>query len=180
MIEDSDGSRLDSATLHRTLILSLDRYVITHSDISGKPLEIDLHLPLPSRIRVYLYNATVPPGGRSTGEHKIQLIVPGQARGQRGNFDHSDGRMPVLMGYASAMDVLIVWDAGLYEDFSYSRNVQVKANTIHEAFAGNMARQVRELSNGQSEIVLAAASRKAPELLIERYKLTLKRLLPER
>ncbi len=87
--------------------------------------------------------------------------------------------MPVLMGYEKGLDVFIIWDAGLYENFSYSRNVQVKANTIHEAFAGKIARQIRELRGGHSEVVLAVSSKKLAEALIERYRLTLKRLVQE-
>jgi hypothetical protein len=86
--------------------------VIWHSDPAGKPLEIDFRFPLPSRLRVYIYNATVPLGGRSTGEHKIQIIVPGQAREERSNFNHAGGRIPVLIGYESALDVFVIWDAG--------------------------------------------------------------------
>jgi len=41
--------------------------------------------PLPPKLRVYIYNATYLPGGRTMGEHKIQLIVPAQLRGERAN-----------------------------------------------------------------------------------------------
>jgi len=50
----------------------------------------------------------------------------------------------------------VVWDAFLYEDFAYSRNVQVKAETIFEAFAGKIGKQARHLGNQQIEIVLTA------------------------
>jgi hypothetical protein len=124
-----------------------------------------------------VYNATVPPGGRATGEHKIQLIVPGQARGQRGNLDHSGGRIPLLIGYQNEMDVFILWDAALYQDFAYSRNVQVKAETIFEAFAGKIARQSRHLGNHQAEVVLAARPPQLADVIIERYKILVRRLV---
>lgn len=171
------GSGRDSTDeLHRRVVGALGSSVVHHSDLSQKPLELDLRFPLPSKVRAYVYNATVPPGGRATGEHKVQLIVPGQARGERGNFDHSGGRMPVLIGYETEMDVFVVWDAFLYEDFAYSRNVQVKAETIFEAFAGKMGRQVRRLGSRQTEIVLTARPQQLGEALVERYNLILGRV----
>jgi hypothetical protein len=172
----SQNSRDSTDELHRHVVDALGASVLRHSDLSQKPLELDLRFPLPGKVRAYVYNATVPPGGRATGEHKIQLIVPGQARGERGNFDHSDGRMPVLIGYQNEMDVFVVWDAFLYEDFAYSRNVQVKAETIFEAFAGKIGKQARHLGNQQIEIVLAARPSQLAQLLIERYNLILTRL----
>jgi hypothetical protein len=85
--------------------------------------------------------------------------------------------MPLLIGYQNEMDVFILWDAALYEDFAYSRNVQVKAETISEAFAGEIGRQVRHLGSNATEIVLAAIARQLPLAIVERYELTLKRLL---
>jgi restriction-modification system family protein len=172
----SPGGRDSTEALHQHLVAALGGSVLHHSNFAQKPLELDLHFPLPSRVRVYVYNATVPPGGRATGEHKVQLIVPGQARGERGNFDHSGGRMPLLIGYQNEMDVFVVWDAFLYEGFAYSRNVQVKAETIFEAFAGKIGKQVRHLGNHQTEIVLAARPEYLGQALIERYNLIVMRL----
>jgi len=176
LFEASQNSRDSTDELHRHVVDALGASVLRHSDLAQKPLELDLRFPLPAKVRAYVYNATVPPGGRATGEHKIQLIVPGQARGERGNFDHSGGRMPVLIGYQNEMDVFVVWDAFLYEDFAYSRNVQVKAETIFKAFAGKIGKQARHLGNQQIEIVLTARPSHLAQLLIERYNLILTRL----
>ena len=131
---------------------------------------------MPPKVRVYLYTATHPPGGRTTGEHKIQLIVPGQDRGQRGDFDYSDGRIVLLAGYEPELDVFILWDAGLYRDFSYSRNVQVKAETVYTAFAGRIGRQMRKLRKVGGETVIAARSGKLGDAIVERMTYTLRRL----
>lgn len=111
------------------------------------------------------------------GEHKIQLIVPGQERGERGNFDSSGGRIPFLVGYRADLQIFMLWDADLYVDFAYSRNVQVKPETVYEAFAQGIARQGRNLWNQPPEVAIAADSRHLCEAIIERQRETLKRLL---
>ena len=149
-------------------------------DLTDKPLVLDLESPLPRRVRVYLYNATRPPGGRPLGEHKVQLIVPGQGRSERGNFDHSDGRIVLLAGYAAEDDAFVLWDAGLYADFGWSRNVQVKVETIVRASAGKIATQERRLRPQNApaviETLVAASSESLADAILERMRLTRKRM----
>jgi len=157
-------NRLPQTDLHERFIDALGaRNVVSHGDTSRKPIELDLVSPLPHKIRAYMFNATKPPGGRPIGEHKVQLITPGQQRGERGNFDHSDGRIVLLVGYVLEDDVFIFWDAGLYADFAWSRNVQVKSQTVVDATAGKIATQDRILrpANGMSvtETVVATTGR---------------------
>src|SRR5579872_2608839 len=104
------NERLSVGDLHRKFLEALNHSVAGHSEIEAKPLEVDLNVPLPPRLRVYMYNATYPPGGRTMGEHKIQLIVPGQERGARGNFDSSGGRIPLLVGYRADLQIFMLWD----------------------------------------------------------------------
>ena len=176
--------RVTQDELHRRLVRSLgSSSVKSHSPWDSKPFELDLTPPLPQRVRVYMYNATRPPGGRPLGEHKVQLIVPGQRRGQRGSFDNGDGRIVLLIGYAAEEDVFILWDAGLYTDFAWSRNVQVKAETIIQASAGKLATQERQLRppSGRAivETVLAVKPRSLTEAVVRRMELTRERLLRE-
>jgi hypothetical protein len=176
MTKDS-RERLSVEELHQTLIGALNGFVVAHGDVKSKPFELDLEYPLPPKLRVYLYNATYPTGGRTIGEHKIQLIVPGQKRGERGNFDSSEGRIPILAGYRKDLGIFVLWDADLYLDFSYSRNVQVMAETVYEAFAQGIAKQVRNLWTGQSEIVITADAEHLVSAIVERQQETLKRVL---
>ena len=87
------------------------------------------------------------------------------------------------MGYAADEDVFILWDAGLYSEFAWSRNVQVKAETIIEASAGKLATQERQLrpATGKAtvETVLAVKSRRLAEAIIRRMELTRERLLKD-
>ena len=113
------------------------------------------------------------------GEHKVQLIVPGQERGERGNFDRSGGRIPFLLGYRGDIDIFMIWDAELYIDFAYSRNVQVKGETLYEAFAQGLGRQRRNLLRQPQEVVITADASHLIDAILERQRETLKRLLGE-
>jgi hypothetical protein len=176
-MSEPSNDRLSVKDLHKIFLEALNGLVVSHSDIETKPLEVDLKNPLPPKLRVYMYNATYPPGGRTMGEHKIQLIVPGQERGERGNFDISGGRIPLLVGYRPDLRIFMLWDAELYVDFSYSRNVQVMPDTVYEAFAQGIGRQKRNLWTQSVEIVITADADHLGRAIIERQHETLKRLL---
>lgn len=172
--------RVPQAELHRRFISALGAGVRSHTDLEQKPLEADLATPLPSRVRLYIFNATRPPGGRPVGEHKVQLIVPGQKRGQRASFDQTGGRIVLLAGYAAEEDVFVLWDAGLYTDFAWSRNVQVKATTIIEATAGKIAEQERRLrptgGDAVTETLLACPPARLADALVRRVGITRDRM----
>lgn len=142
------------------------------SDVRKRPLNLDCAHPLPNRVRLYLYTLTGPPGGRTLGEHKIQIIVPGQKKGERRNLDFSDGRFVLLAGFEPQQEVYAFWDARLYEDIPHSRNVQIKAETIYAAFAHGWATQERRLWNGQTEIVVACDAKSLTAGLAKRFTLS--------
>jgi excisionase family DNA binding protein len=165
------SERVTQSELHRRFVAALGSRVQFHSRLDQKPLELDLSAPLPTRVRVYLFNATRPPGGRPTGEHKVQLIMPGQKRGERGQFDVTDSRVVLLAGYAAEEDVFVLWDAGLYPDFAWSRNVQVKAQTLLEASAGKLAQQQRRLRPGDGAAATETLLACPPMLLADAIRL---------
>jgi len=176
--------RLSQAAMHDRVVDALGpERVLDHSSLEQKPFELDLASPLPQRVRMYLFNATRPPGGRPLGEHKVQLIVPGQGRGVRGNFDRSDGRIALFAGYSAEEDVFILWDAGLYSDFAWSRNVQVKVETIIQASAGKIATQERRLrphsGPAVTETLVAARADHLEAAILKRIELTRERMLKE-
>lgn len=154
----SKGSpRLKKEQMYKIFVDALGDVVEKHSCYDRPPLLVDFKQPYPLRIRVYLYNCTNPPGGRALDEYKIQVILPGQARGTRGSLDFSDERMPVLAAYSVVGDditdgVFILWDPFKREDFAYSANMQVKSETIIKALSERVAFSRR--NNG--EIILAA------------------------
>ncbi|MDE0699228.1 MAG: hypothetical protein OXH61_00730 [Acidimicrobiaceae bacterium] len=177
------NNRMTPTELHAEFVTALGALVVAKSDLGVKPLELKMQGSLPLRVRVYMYNATRPPGGRPAGEYKVQLIVPNHERGQRGNFDLSDGRTVLLVGYAAEEAVFVLWDAGAYRDFGYSRNVQVKSETILAAFAGEIGLQERELRprGGVTvlETVVTATADRLAEAIAKRVDLSLERLLDE-
>ena len=174
----SPRASLDTGRLHGAFITSLGDDVIRHSDLESKPLEVDLRPPLPSKLRVYLYTLTDPPGGRPADEYKIQLMVPGQGRDEVGNFDHSGGRFVVVGGYHPTSEVFVLWDAAMYQDFAFSRNVQVKAATIFAAIGGGLSRQKRRTRAGW-ETVLAVRSADLGAGLRERFAIEVRRMADE-
>ena len=179
----TSNDRMTPSELHTEFLAALSDLVVEHSDLGAKPLELQMEGSLPLRARVYMYNATRPPGGRPAGEYKIQLIVPNHERGQRGNFDLADGRIVLLVGYAADDAVFVLWDAGAYRDFAYSRNVQVKSETILAAFARGIGLQERRLRPGGGmmvrETVVAATGEHLAEAIALRVDLSRKRLLGE-
>ena len=139
--------------------------IAASTDASGE-LVVELRPPLPSRVRVYIYNATDPPGGRSTPEHKIQLT--GQRRGERGELDWSGVDFVLLCGYAAEHDVFVFWDAALHIDFAYSKNLQVRTSNVQDAAtSGVRVRQNRRLQTGM-EVVICAPSQTVIQAIDER------------
>ena len=176
-------ARLTPLELHTAFLAALSDQVVRSSGLEVKPLELDVKGLLLSRARVYMYNATRPPGGRPAGEYKVQLIVPNQAPGERGSFDASDGRTVLLVGYVVEEAVFVLWDAGAYRDFGYSRNVQIKSETIVAAFVRGIGLQERVLRPGRGvavrEMVVAATADHLAEAIALRVDLSLRRLLSE-
>ena len=169
--------RLDAEGLHEAFLRALEPQVVEHSKVEVKPFEVNLRPPLPTLLRVYIYNLTHPPGGRTQGEHKVQITLPSVRRGQRAELDHSDGRIVLLIGYDAEMSVFVLWDAGLYRGIPFSRNVQVKAETVYGAYAKGLTKQTRQLWGGAEEVLVAAHSSYLPSAIQLRVDLSLARLL---
>ncbi len=153
-------ARLDTSQLNERFLAALGSTVVRADPLDSPVLTLELAPPLPAAMRAYLYNATNPPGGRVTAEHKIQLMVPGQARADRGNFDTSDGRSVVAAGYVDDLDVYVLWDAALHRDFAFSKNAQVRSEHVSAvARTGAIITQVRGLRLGTETVIIAPASR---------------------
>lgn len=164
--------------VHQKFVDALGKKVEEHSSFEEIPFKAYLKQPLPSKVRIYAYNVTHPPGGRPSGEHKAQLILPDQDRGERASFDHSDGYTVLLLGYTPDSDVFILWDAGLHRNFAYSKNVQVKVETVYTALGGEIGTQIRHLQTGDETVVTANPDNLA-KALEKRVELTQQRLMSE-
>ena len=153
--------------LHRAFLDALDGHVLAHGDLNTKPLDLDLTLPLPQRLRFYLYSLVV--GGKSRPrEFKAVLRVPGQVVGEYGTFDHSGDRLAVVAAYRNDLDVFVLWDASIHERFKHGGNMQVKDTVVAQAAATGWAEQRRALRSGITEIVFACRSSSLPHAIADR------------
>lgn len=142
--------------LHGVFIDALKSAVEWHSDFTRKPLDVDLRLPLPPRLRVYMYNLVNSDGRKRRDEHKAVLRVPGQRQGEYGSFEYPEDRIVLLCGYRSDLGVFVLWDAALHPRFKWGGNIQVKSDTVFDALTEGIAAQARSLTSGRTEIVLAS------------------------
>ncbi len=144
--------------IHDRFLCALARSVVQHSDVCLKPLRVDLDPPHPPRLRVYAYSLVGGLGTVRPHEYKSVLRVPGQAVGEYGSFEYTSDRIALVIGYHVALDVFVLWDASMHLQFKNGGNIQVKDTTVLHAAATGWAEQVRSLSGGRKEFVLACQS----------------------
>jgi hypothetical protein len=106
-------------------------------------------------LAVWAFTLTKPPGGRHPAESKIQLIVPGQGRRERGNFSGPLGRFKLLVGVHPDEDLFVLWDAYLQRDFAYSKNVQVRGPLLWDASVSGIATGTRRVGGSQETVIVA-------------------------
>lgn len=94
----------------------------------------EFSIPGFGRARAYLFTVTRDRSaiGRPLDEFKIQLIIEGQARGERASLELDDA-YTVLLGFSPDFGVFVGWESRLYTTFGYSANVQVREPLLIEA-----------------------------------------------
>jgi hypothetical protein len=147
-----------TAALNSAFLAPFNGAVVHHGPLERKPLIIDLAQPNPPRLRLYMYSLVGGKGERSRREYKVVLRAPGQPTGVYRGFDHSDGRFTLVVGYAPDLDVFVLWDASLHPRFKSGGNLQVRDDVVRRASAVGVAEQVRLLTSGAREVVLACQS----------------------
>lgn len=133
--------------IHSEILAAVGSKVESYGSIDEVPFEMDL-IGF-GTFAFYAFTLTSPPGGRPTGEYKIQLIAPGQRRGTRGQFDFPSGAFTILIGWSQEERVFAMWDAYSHESFSYSRNLQVKGESVWLAQANGLSTSERHLRDGK-------------------------------
>jgi hypothetical protein len=161
-----------TVALHEAFLRPLRDNVVWHSTVGEKPMCLDLSLPNPPRLRVYMYSLVGGVGTVRPNEYKVVLRVPGQAIRSYASFDHSDGRLALLVGYRQDLDVFVFWDASLHPRFTNGSNVQVRDAIVHAAAATGRAHQFRVLSSGFTEVVIACQSCNLRQAIDDRVSLT--------
>ena len=157
--------RYSKRDLNGIFLEGLGTHVAFHSDVSERPMLVDL-VPRRLRLRVYIWNCTNPPGGRALDEYKFQIILPGQLPRERGQLDYSDGRTPIIGA---------LWDADKHEDFAYSASMQVKADTIISALCAKVAEGTRN----NEERIVCARPEYVYEAILRRFEIQHEELMGE-
>ncbi len=139
-----------------TAVLPVEAVVRT-GPADVRPGMVDLPGLGPFRIYVWTLTEDRSSEGRPPGEFKIQLILPGQAAGERGSLELND-MAAALLGYSPDYGVFVGWEARLYTDFAYSTNVQVRDDLLIEARDSGWAIAPPRTSQGQEEVRVAFSS----------------------
>ncbi len=153
--------------LHDAFLSALDGRVAWCSDPAFKPLCLDLKLPLPPRLRIYMYSL-VDGGPSRPFEYKAVVRVPRQKVGQYDSFDHGGDRLALVVAYRADLDVFVLWDASLHPRFKNGSNMQVRDEVVHRAAACGRADQDRRLLSGATERIIACGSRELAAALPDR------------
>lgn len=147
-----------TAALHSAFLRPFGQSVVWHSPLGDKPLCVNLALPHPQKLRVYMYSLVGGHGTVRPNEYKSVLRLRGQAVGEYASFDQNDERLVLVVGYRGDLDVFVLWDACLHPRFKNGGNIQVRDMVVHKAAAGGRAEQVRQLPSGAAELVIACQS----------------------
>lgn len=171
-------ARFSKEELNGLIIEDLGDRVVWSSGINSKTLLLDLEMPK-RKLRIYVFNCTCPPGGRALGEYKIQMIIEGQSRGERGHINMNDGRIPLIMGYACPFDddkdgVYIIWDTNFHMEFAYSANLQCYLDPMLQALSEDV---VTCYKKGNREQIVVARRENLTKAIERRIQLDIQNLL---
>lgn len=164
-------ARFSKEELNGLIIEDLGDRVVWSSGINSKTLLLDLKKPK-RKLRIYVFNCTCPPGGRALDEYKIQMIIEGQSRGERGHINMNDGRIPLIIGYACPFDdgkdgVYIIWDTNFHMEFAYSANLQCYLDPMLQALSEDVVTCYKKGNREQIVVVRRENLTKAIERRIQ-------------
>lgn len=150
------ATRFTAKQLNNLFLSDLGEMFCVKSDIDKKPLLISPVVTPEITYKVYIYNCTNPPGGRTLDECKIQLILPNQGRGNRGHLDESDGTIILIVGFAIydsiENGVWVIWETNKHREFAYSANLQVKMGSLLDTIT-NKCFHTKKPGNGELIVV---------------------------
>lgn len=168
-------SAVPKAEIHSKIVDALHSSVEWQGAIEDVPFSV--RLKGLGSFSLYAFTLTAPPGGRPTGEYKVQLIVPTQARGERGSLDFAPGAFTVIVGWSEVDEVFVLWDAYAHQTFAYSQNLQVPGRAVWLARTEGLYTTERRLRGGRGiETVVVCRRDTLRTALSERRRLTAERL----
>ncbi|WP_240137804.1 AAA family ATPase [Salinigranum salinum] len=164
------GSSLDLSEIRELLIGSLGDSVKWHSSVENRPLELHLKDPLPSKVRLYLYNLV--PSGREE-EFKVNVRLPAHEGGDEDHAapDRSGGYLTMLGGYHEHHEVFAFWDDDLHEEYGSVSPLQVQSETIGRAISEGLTTQQRATAGLGGETVIVAQPDRVGEAIEMRDRL---------
>ena len=150
------ATRLTAKQLNELFVADLGEAFCVKSELEKKPLLISPTAAPEITYKVYIYNCTNPPGGRTLDEYKIQLILPDQGRGNRGHLDESDGTIILIVGFAiydsAENGVWVIWETDRHREFAYSANLQVKMGSLLDTITNHVF-HTKKPGNGETIVV---------------------------
>ena len=172
------SDRLPQQELHRMFLHDIDDFVESTEDNGKKPLCLRLAYPYNRDLNVYIFNCTAPPGGRSIDEFKVQLILDGQKRGDRGKFEMLNGRTTLIVGYAAPFvdinaGLWVLFELDKHLEFAYSANIQVYLRQLLRALEQDVYVCVKH----NFETLVISRRKYLPKALQTRFNIDLKILL---
>lgn len=168
---------MNTADLNAYFVNCLEGSIEYCSPLEKKPFDLTINMKGLKKFRIYSYNAGCPPGGRPEGEYKIVLTV-NQPAGTRGNFDRAGDYMVLVVGYVEEYDVFVLWDSNKHIDFAFNKNLQVKFQTIIDAFVNGLSFQERNTLRGK-ETVIAAHKNYLTKAINKRFDIMINELLED-
>lgn len=163
--------------IYHRLVEALGGHVVhppTSVELAQDALVLDLKHPLPARLRFYAYAARYTDAERQGRVYKSQLtrgLVNPAVQAFRLRFDRTNGAAPVVVGYAEAWDVFIMWDAAVHDrgdGFPYSKMVAVPDRVVRQALTKDWVEHTRApYGSGRSieeTVIVTKASRLVPAL----------------
>lgn len=155
---------LPKPVLANHIIAALGSDLLSHGSTDDVPFTIEVSGIKP-KLAVFAYTISDPPGGRSPEELKIQLIAPGQQKGEKGNFEPPDeDSYMILLGYSPDYDVFALFDAYKHRDFAFSKNCQLRLGELTQARITGIGYRDRHVKLGTEHIVMARSDHLAKAL----------------
>ena len=98
---------LKTPELHEAFLRPFDKQAVAVNELSSKPLLVDMRLPLPPRLRLYMYNLVGGIGTKRAFEYKAVMRLRDHPVGEYRSFDHSGDRLALLVAYQADLDVFV-------------------------------------------------------------------------
>jgi hypothetical protein len=169
--------RLGQKVLHELFLHDVGNHAVNVENNGRKPVRMYLSYPFNREIRAYIFNCTAP-GGRSIDEWKVQLIIDGQKRGERGKFDDSNKDTILIIGYACVLSdpekgLWVLFELDKHREFGYSANIQIYTRQLVRALDDGLF--VHKKHN--KEIVVISTRERLLEALQKRFDIDLEIML---